>query len=429
VSPTFSSLKVHNYRLYAGGMLVSNTGTWMQRVGQDWLVLQLTHNSGTALGITTGLQFLPMLLFSLWGGVLADRYPKRRVLLLTQTLMAMTALVLGGLVLSGAVETWHVYLLAFALGTATSIDNPARQAFVVEMVGPEEMTNAVGLNSASFNAGRLLGPAVAGLLIGWLGTTGPVFMINAVSFAAVIAALLRMRPDELTPSRPAERSPGQVREGLRYVAIRPDLLAVIAVVFVVGTFGFNFQMTTALMATQVFHKGPREFGLLGSIMAVGSLTGALFAARRGQPLQRLVLGAAAAFGLLEVAAGLMPTYLTFAAALVPVGVAALTFATSANATVQLSVDPAMRGRVMAVYMAVFMGGTPLGSPFLGWLAEVAGARWSLAVGGGLSTAAAVAAAAWLARRRGLSVRARVRPRPALTVRPVRRAGAAARVRG
>ena len=403
MSPTFRSLRIRNYRLYAAGGLVSNTGTWMQRVAQDWLVLELTDGNGVALGITTGLQFLPMLLAGPYGGMLADRYSKRRLLVLTQAFMGAVAVVLGTLVVTGAVEVWHVYVLAALLGLGTAVDNPARQSFVNEMVGVDDLPNAVGLNSASFNLGRILGPATAGLLIVAVGT-GWVFLLNALSFVAVIVALSRMRASELSPAPRAARGPGQILEGIRYVRGRPDLLMVMVIVFFVGTFGLNFQMTTALMATEVFDKGAGEFGLLGSIMAVGSLSGALLAARRGRPRLRLLVLAAVAFGAAEVAAGLMPTYPLFAVSLVPAGLTALTFITSANATIQLGTDPVMRGRVLALYMAVFFGGTPLGAPLIGAIAETFGARWSLVVGGVVSATAAVVAGLVLARRQGIQVR-------------------------
>jgi len=324
VSPTFRSLRNRNYRIYYAGGVVSNVGTWMQRIAQDWLVIQLADNDGVALGITTGLQFLPMLLLGPWGGMLADRYSKRKLLILTQAFMGLVAIVLGVLDLTGVVEVWHVFVLAALLGLGTALDNPTRQSFVVEMVGPDDLPNAVGLNSASFNLGRVIGPALAGLLIEVFGT-GPVFIINGVSFLAVIVALMCLHTDELDPAPRAGRGSGQVLEGIRYVRGRPDLVMVLALVFFVGTFGMNFQITTALMATEVFGKGAGEFGLLGSIMAVGSLTGALLAASRGRPRLRLLLGAAFAFGVVEVMAGLMPTYATFAVALIPVGVTSLTF--------------------------------------------------------------------------------------------------------
>jgi MFS family permease len=407
MSPTFRALRIRNYRVYATGSVVSNTGTWMQRVAQDWLVLQLSGGSGVALGITTGLQFLPMLLLGPWGGMLADRYSKRRLLILTQAFMGSVAVVLGLLDVTNLVQVWHVYVLALLLGVGTAVDNPARQSFVGEMVGADDLPNAVGLNSASFNLGRVVGPALAGFLIVLVGT-GWVFLINALSFGAVIFALTRMRVVDLTPAPRADRGRGQVREGVRYVWRRPDLLMIMIVAFFVATFGLNFQLTTALMATQVFDKGAGEFGVLGSIMAVGSLTGALLAARRGRPRLRLLILSAVAFGLVEVAAGLMPTYLLFAASLVPVGLTALTFITAANSTIQLSVDPAMRGRVTALYMVVFFGGTPLGAPLVGAVAEAFGPRWSLILGGLISAAAAMIGGLVLARRQGFVLRHELR---------------------
>jgi len=393
VSPTFRSLRVRNYRLFAGGQMISNTGTWMQRVAQDWLVLQLSDNSAVALGITTGLQFLPMLLFGLWGGLLADRYPKRRLLLVTQSGMALQAVLLGILAVTQVAAVWHVYALASVLGLLTALDNPVRQSFVVEIVGRDDLPNAVGLNSATFHGARVVGPAIAGLLINLIGT-GPVFLINGISYLAVLAGLCSMRASELRPSEPVERERGQLMEGLRYVRGRRDLLLPIVVIGFVGTFGMNFQMTMALMAKSVFDKGAASYGLLGAALAVGSLAGALVGASRARPDRRLLLGAAAAFGVLEVACGLMPTYLTFMIMLVPTGLVLITLMTTANATVQLAAGSRMRGRVMALYMTVLMGGTAFGAPVIGWLAAVAGPRWGL-IGGGLVSTAATAVAAFV----------------------------------
>ncbi len=410
MSPTFRSLRIRNYRLFAAGQMVSNTGTWMQRVAQDWLVLQLSHDSAVALGITTGLQFLPMLLFGLWGGVLADRYPKRRLLLATQAAMALQAVVLGVLAITHVANVWHVYALAFVLGLLTALDNPTRQSFVIEMVGKDDLPNAVGLNSATFHAARVVGPAVAGLLINLVGT-GPVFLVNGVSYLAVLGGLYVMRGSELSPSEPLKRERGQLREGLRYVRQRRDLLLPVVIVGIVGTFGMNFQVTMALMAKSVFGKGAGSYGLLGTALAVGSLGGALFAASRVRPDRRLLIGSAVVFGLLEVVCGLMPTYLTFMALLVPTGLVLITLNTTANATMQMGVAPRMRGRVMALYMTVFLGGTPVGAPVIGWIAEVAGPRWSL-LGGGLISAAGAALAGLLlggSRRRRVSLLRRRRP--------------------
>jgi MFS family permease len=390
LSPTFRSLHNANYRLYASGGVVSNVGTWMQRVAQDWLVLQLTGNSGAAIGITTGLQFLPFLLFSPMAGLAADRIPKRRLLQLTNVGMALPALVLGVLAVTGTVQIWHVYVLAVVLGTAAAFDAPARQSFVGEIVDAGDLTNAVGLNSASFNAARIVGPAVAGLLIAVLGggvrATGWVIVINAVTYIAPVLTLRALDGDKLHSPQLARREKGQIKAGVAYVRNRPDLLLILGIVFFTGTFGLNFQMTSALMATQVFDKGPTEYGLLGTFMAVGSLTGALVAARRERVRHRLVVGAALAFGTVEIVAGAMPSYLTFALLTPLLGLSALTMITSANAFMQLHTDSGMRGRVMALYMMIFIGGTPLGSPFIGWVGEQYGARWTLFVGGALTVA-------------------------------------------
>jgi MFS family permease len=417
VSPTFRALTSRNYRLWLSGAIVSNVGTWMQRVAQDWLVLTvLTRHSTEAVGITTGLQFLPILLLAPYGGLVADRMPKRRLLMMTQLGLGLLAAGLGVLVLTGAVRLWMVFAFALLLGCVTALDNPARQTFVSEMVPHEHLSNAVGLNSATFNAGRIVGPGVAGLLIAWFGT-GPVFLINAVSFGAVMISLSRMRVRELRITPPALRAKGQLRDGIRYVAARPDIVLIMVIVFAIGTFGLNFQMTTAFVATSVFHKGAGEYGLLGSIMAVGSLSGALLSARREKPRLRYVVGAAFAFGVFATLASQMPTYPLFAISLVPVGLSALTMMTSANATVQMSVDPALRGRVMALYMAIFMGGTPIGSPIVGWVGGVLGARWSILVGGLVAIATSLAAALWLLHSKQLRVRFRLAPVPRVVLQP------------
>ncbi len=405
MSPTFRALSNHNYRLYAAGGVVSNTGTWMQRVAQDWLVLQLS-NSPSALGITTGLQFLPILLFSAYAGVIADRFPKRRMLQVTQAAMAVPAFVLGVLALTGTAETWHVYVLAFVFGVGTAFDAPARQSFVSEMVAPDDLTNAVGLNSASFNAARVVGPAVAGGLIALFGSgvqaTGAVILLNAVSYGAVIFALQRMRESELDTPDLVRRGKGMIRDGVRYVRGRPDVMLVLAIVFFAGTFGMNFQMTSALMATQVFDKGAGAYGLLGTTMAVGSLSGALLAARRvGKPRFRLLIGAGLLFGAIEIASGLVPSYLWFMLLTPLLGFTVLTMITAANATVQLSVAPEMRGRVMALYMMIFQGGTPLGAPIVGWVGDTFGARWTLIGGGAITILGILAAAAVFGWSKGL----------------------------
>jgi MFS family permease len=398
----FRSLRVRNYRLFAGGQVISLIGTWMQRLAQDWLVLRLSHGSGTAVGITTGLQFLPTLLFGLYGGVLADRYPKRALLLIAQTGMGMSALVLGLLDVTGVVRLWQVFALAFALGLASVLDAPVRQAFVAELVGADLVGNAVSLNSATFNSARIVGPTIAGVMINAWGT-GLVFLTNAASYLAVISGLLLLRPAELHPARREAREPGQLLAGLRYVRARPDLLVTIALVGIIGTFGLNFQITLALITTHVFGRGAGAYGLLSTGLAIGSLFGALLAAARRTVRLRLVLGAALAFGLLEVITGLMPTYWTFFALLVPTGAAALTMSTAANASLQARTSPTMRGRVMALYILVFLGGTPFGAPVIGWLATALGPRSSLLIGGAISAVGAVVATVMLARARRLTV--------------------------
>jgi MFS family permease len=405
---TFRSLSTRNYRLFASGQVVSNTGTWMQRVAQDWLVLELTHGSGTALGIASGLQFLPQLLFSLWGGVIADRYRKRSILLATQTIMGMLALVLGVLALTGAVAVWQVYLLAFALGLVAVVDNPARQTFVAEMVGSEGMANAIALNGATFNLARIVGPAVAGLVIAAVGIP-LAFLINAASYGAVLIGLKLMRESELRPLARAPKARGQLMETFSYVRARPDLWLTLVLVFFVATFGMNFQVTTALMSKGVFGTGASLFGLASAVFALGALGGALVAARRARPSMRLMLATAFAFGVLEVATGLMPVFWSFLAMLVPTGMAVLMFSTAANSTTQLSTTPEVRGRVMGLYMLVFLGGTPLGSPLVGWAAEQFGPRTGLVGGGVISAAAAAGVAVLLARARGTRLRTYLRP--------------------
>jgi MFS family permease len=396
----FRSLRVRNYRLYASGQLVSLTGTWMQRVAQDWLVLELT-NSGTALGIVTALQFAPSLLLGLWGGVLADRMDKRKLLLFTQTGLALVALTLGLLDVTGVVAYWHVLALAAVLGVISALDMPVRQSFVVEMVGKHELTNAVAINSTTFNSARIIGPALAGIVISAVGT-GWAFLANSLSSIAVLVGLALMRTAELHPAPPVQRAKGQLREGFRYVRGRSDLVLTMILIFVVGTFGLNFQITSALMAKQVFHRGASGYGLLSTALAVGAFAGAVLATRRTKrPSGLFLLSTAGAFGLAEIVAGIMPTFLWTALALVPTGLAMLAITTAANSHVQLGVAATMRGRVMALYLVCFMGGTPLGAPLIGWLAGAAGPRWGMVGGGLVCVLSAGVLAAALARRRGM----------------------------
>ncbi|MFD5618559.1 MFS transporter [Streptomyces yangpuensis] len=398
----FSSLRIRNYRLFATGQVVSNTGTWMQRIAQDWLVLSLT-GSASAVGITIALQFLPMLVFGLYGGVLADRLPKRPLLLATQSAMGLTGIALAALTLAGHVQVWHVYLAALLLGLITVVDNPARQTFVPEMVGKDQVANAVSLNSANFQSARLVGPAIAGVLITAVGS-GWAFLLNGLSFAAPIAGLLMMRTKELHPVEPRPRAKGQLREGLRYVAGRPELVWPIVLVGFIGTFGFNFPIWLSAFVSDVFHGDAGTYGLFNTLIAAGSLAGALLAARRGHSRLRLLVAAAALFSVLLLVTAFAPGFWLFAALLVPIGVFGLTVNVTANSSVQMATDPEMRGRVMALFMMVFTGGTPLGAPLLGWITDTYGARIGMASGALISLAASVAVGVVLARVGNLRLR-------------------------
>ncbi|MFT4199141.1 MFS transporter [Gordonia sp. (in: high G+C Gram-positive bacteria)] len=398
-SRMFASLSHRNYRIYFTGALVSNIGTWIQRVAQDWLVLELSHGSAVAVGVTTALQFLPALLLSPFGGLLADRMDKRHLLALTQTWMAVCALVLGVLTISGHAHTWHVYLVALVFGIGSAVDVPARQAFVTEVAGRGNLTNAIGLNSASFNAARLIGPGVAGLVIAAWGS-GWAILTNAVSYGAMLIALMLLRPDELDRTTPVSRAKGQVREGFRYVAARPELLIALGVGFAVGTFALNFQLTNAVMVSKEFGLGARAYGWAGSVMGIGSLAGALIAARRlAAPPLRYVVGAALVFTALLCVLGFMPDYPAYLGLLPVVGLAGLLTMTATNMFVQTTADPELRGRVMALYAMVMMGGTPIGAPLMGWLAQVFGPRAPL-LGGGILAAVTIVAVILVVRLRG-----------------------------
>jgi MFS family permease len=386
--------------------VVSNTGTWMSRIAQDWLVLSLTGSS-FAVGITTALQFLPMLLFGLYGGVIADRYPKRQILLGTQAALGFLGLALAALTLSGVVQVWHVYAIAFLLGIVTVVDNPTRQTFVVEMVGPAAVRNAVSLNSANFQAARLVGPAIAGVLITAVGS-GWAFLVNGLSFLAPLTGLLLMHTSELHRVERVPRAKGQLREGLRYVAARPELIWPIVLVGFIGTFGFNFPIWLSAFVNKVFHSGAGTYGLLNTLMAAGSLLGALLAARRSRTRMRIMIGGALLFGVLEATTALVPAFWMFAALLVPIGICGLTFNTTANAGVQLASDPAMRGRVMSLYMMVFVGGTPIGGPLMGWITDSFGVRIGFLSGGLISAAAAVCVGVVLARTGDLRLKVNLR---------------------
>jgi len=396
---TFRSLRSYNFRLWTAGGLVSNVGTWMQRVAQDWLVLtQLTHHDASALGMVMGLQFAPQLLLLPWTGLVADRLNQRKLLMLTQATMGVLALILGVLTVAEVIRLWHVYVLAFLSGSATALDAPVRQTFVAEMVGDGDLPNAVALNSSSFNAAQMIGPAVAGLLIASVGI-GWAFLLNGLSFAAVLISMSFFHLSELHKSARAHRTTSGFLEGLRYVWRRPDLRAILVMLFLIGTFGLNFPIFISTMAVNVFHSDARAFGLLSSIMAVGTLSGALFAAGRKKPgLASLSMGAGV-FGLGCTMAALAPGYWWFAAALAVSGAAGLTLTNGTNSIMQLSTEPSMRGRVMALRVAIALGGTPIGAPIVGWVANHFGPRWSLGIGAAAGLTAALVAVYVLARRK------------------------------
>ncbi|WP_175694856.1 MFS transporter [Burkholderia ambifaria] len=391
----FRSLRSFNYRVWAAGALVSNVGTWIQRTAQDWLVLtQLTHHDASAVGIVMSLQFGPQLLLLPWTGYAADRFNQRRLLMATQALMGGLALALGLLTVAGVVQLWHVYLFAFLFGCASAFDAPVRQTFVAELVGDRELANAVALNSTSFNAARMIGPAVAGFIIASVGT-GWAFLLNGVSFVAVLASLSLLRADELRENTRAVHTRGSLLDGFRYVWRRPDLKTTLAMLFLIGTFGLNFPLFISTMAAGVFHVDARGFGILSSMMAVGTISGALLAARRERPRFRHLWIGAAVFGIGCTLGAIAPSYWLFAAALVLTGIAAMTFTTSTNALMQLSTEPAMRGRVMALRLAVAFGGTPIGAPVAGWVANHLGPRWALGVGAASGFAATLVAVVFL----------------------------------
>jgi MFS family permease len=396
---TFRSLSSFNYRVWASGALVSNVGTWMQRTAQDWLVLtQLTQNSATAVGIVMALQFGPQLLLLPLTGFAADHLDRRKLLIATQGTMGALALALGILTITGVVVLWHVYVFAFLLGCVTAFDSPVRQTFVAELVGEIDLANAVALNSTSFNAARMIGPAIAGTLIAVVGS-GWVFVVNAASFIAVLCSLGLLRVADLHRSSRAGGARGSLADGFRYVARRSDLKAVMGMLFLIATFGLNFPIFISTMSVRVFHAGPGRYGLLTSTMAIGSVTGALLAARRPKPHITLLLAGATMFGAGCALAAITPNDALFGLTLMIIGVSAQTFTTSANGLVQLSTDPSMRGRVMAIYLAIVMGTTPLGAPVVGWVADTLSPRWALGVGAASGFGAAAIAFQYLRRAR------------------------------
>jgi MFS family permease len=404
VSGVFRSLRSFNYRVWVSGAFVSNVGTWVQRTAQDWLVLtELTHHDASAVGFVMALQFGPQFLLLPWTGFAADHFNQRKLLIATQATMGALALGLGGLTVAGLVQLWHVYIFAFLFGSAAAFDAPVRQTFVAELVGDKDLHNAVALNSTSFNAARMIGPAVSGMVIAMIGT-GWAFLINGASFVAVLISLALLRAAELHPNARAHRARGSFTEGFRYVWRRADLRAVLVMLFLIGTFGLNFPIFISTMAVGVFHADARGYGLLSSIMAIGTVAGALLGAGRDRPRFGLLLVGAAVFGLGCTLAAIAPGYWLFAGALVVIGVAALTFTNTTNSLMQLSTEAAMRGRVMALRVGVALGGTPIGAPIVGWVANHCGPRWALGVGAASGLLAAVVAFIYLAVRRNADAR-------------------------
>jgi MFS family permease len=400
----FRSLGIFNYRVWAAGALVSNIGTWMQRTAQDWLVLtQLTPHNASAVGTVMALQFGPQLLMLPFTGFAADHFDQRKLLLATQATMGTLALGLGVLTVTGIVQLWHVYVFAFLFGCAAAFDAPVRQTFVAQLVGDTDLPNAIALNSTSFNAARMIGPAVAGMVIAAFGT-GWAFLINGVSFVAVLSSLGLLRRHELHRSERARRMKGSFVEGFRYVWKRADLRAILVMLFLIGTFGLNFPIFISTMAVSVFHTDAGGYGFLSSMMAVGTVSGALVAAGHGRPRFSFLLMGAALFGVGCTFGAFAPDYWLFAGILVVIGVASLTVTNSTNSLMQLSTEPAVRGRVLAIRLAIVMGGTPIGAPIVGWVADTFGPRWALGIGAASGFAAAIVGLHYLARHRRLRVR-------------------------
>ncbi|MEV4540652.1 MFS transporter [Micromonospora echinaurantiaca] len=414
LSTMFQSLQVRNYRLFASGQLIKLIGVWMMFIAQDWLVLELSDNSATALGVVTALQFTPVLLLTLISGRLADRYDKRMLLFVANAFWTVLALAMSLLVITGLVELWHVFAFAALLGTANAVETPVRQAFVSELVGTSLLPNALSLNAATFNSARIVGPALAGLAIAAFDV-GPVFLVTALSSIAPLVNVVRMRTAELhreaLPPRD-ERAQAKVIDGLRYVRRRPDLLLPMVMISIIATSLFNFQLTLAALAKTVFNTGAASFGLFSSALAVGALIGALAGTgRRSRPSVWLVLGAAVACSTFGTLVGLAPAYWLVVALLLPTGFFMVFFAQAANQRIQLGTDAAFRGRVMALWVLVFLGTNPVGAPVIGWLAETYGAGASIWIGGLISLATALLALTWQLRRSGARLRFRVLPMP------------------
>ncbi len=422
---TFQSLKVRNYRLFLSGHITKLVGVWMQFTAQDWLVLSLSNNSPYALGVVSALQFLPVLLLTLYGGKLADRYDKRILLIAANAVFSALALTMGVLVATDRITLHWVFLLAAMMGTANAIETPVRQSFVSELVPRELIANALSLSAATFNTARIVGPAAAGVAI-WLVGTGPVFLLNTLTYLAPMIFALRMRPAELFREARTGVATARIRDGVRYIRRRPDLVLPLALLLVVGLLGFNFQLTLPVLAKNVFGVGPGKFGLLTTALAIGALAGALAGSwRRARPSVYIVLVAAIVFGGLETVVGFAPTFWSTFALLVPTGFFMVYFAQATNQRIQLGTDAAYRGRVMAMFVLVFLGTTPFGSIVVGWLSEQLGPRLGVWLGGVVSLAAAVVALTWQLRHSGARIGLRLRPWPRLVVRePVAVPGAA-----
>ncbi len=402
MSAMFRSLATRNYRIWFIGALVSNVGTWMQATAQNWVVLtELTANDALAVGITMALQFAPQLVLVPVTGLIADRFDRRKILFGTQSTLGLLGLALGLLLVFGHAELWHLYVFALLLGLVNAVDTPVRQAFVSDLVSGSNMSNAVALNSASFNTARLIGPAVAGVLIVLVGS-GWVFVLNALTFVAMLAALAMLRRDQLHRMPRAPRARGQFVAGFRYVSSRPDLVVVFVIVFLIGAFGMNFPIFASTMAVE-FGRGAGEYGLLSSILAIGSLTGALLAARRERARMRVIIAASGFFAAAALIAALMPTFWTFAASTILLGFATVTILTTANGYVQTTTESGLRGRVLALYMAVMMGGTPIGAPIVGAVVDALGPRWGLGVASVAAAVAALIGLGWLVVARGMRV--------------------------
>lgn len=394
-------LRIRNYRLFVGSQIIANTALWMQRVAQDWLVLQLTHNVAM-VGMTVAFQFAPMLFFGLFGGVIADRYPKRRLLMMTQSAASTLAIVLATVTLTGVVAVWQVYSVALLLGFVTVVDNPARQVFVNEMVGPAHLRSAISVNSAIFQLGGLVGPAVGGVMIHLVGE-GVSFGINGAACAIVVATLSRMRPGELHTSPVVARAKGQLSEGLRYVLATPVIGWTVVLVAFVAVFGMNMPVLLAAFASSVFHLGAGGYGLFNSFVAMGALAGAVSSTRRRTLRLRSLVLAAVAFGMVEMAAGLAPDVIVYAAVLVGVGLATLTFLTGANALIQMTASLAVRGRVMSLYVLVLLGGQSVGSLIMGRICQEFGPRLAMCISGVVPALAAVVVGLMLAHNGHLTV--------------------------